>query len=211
MNLELRNQKESQLKPRRGFTLIELIVSIAIFITITSVVMVSQRRFGGQILISNLAYDIALGIHQAQVYGISVKAISTGEFTKSYGIHFQNSKYYILFVDTDDDGIYDISDSGSSCIAGGECISFYRIEQGNSITSICATGSPSLCSSDGSVALDVTFKRPEPEPVIRTTVNGGVPSSPGTYSTAYVVVMSPQGLTRKITVLQSGQVSVLNN
>ena len=55
----------------RGFSLAELIVSIAIFLFISSVVMVSQHNFGGKILITNLAYDVALGIRQAQVYGSS--------------------------------------------------------------------------------------------------------------------------------------------
>src|SRR3989344_9636523 len=92
----------------KGFSLIEIVVVMAIFMTISSVVVVSQRRFGGNLLITNLAYDVALTMRQAQVYGISVrkvKAVSDPEgiaqFERSYGIHIGTAGYYILFADAD--------------------------------------------------------------------------------------------------------------
>ncbi|MES2087852.1 MAG: prepilin-type N-terminal cleavage/methylation domain-containing protein [Patescibacteria group bacterium] len=227
MNYELRKQKDKSRKcfprffhnsyflipnsPKKGFSLIELMVSIAIFTLLTSIVMVSQQKFGGQILITNLAYDIALGIREAQVYGISVKTTTGGKFDKSYGIHFKDPNYYVLFVDSSPaNGKYDGPDSGSACMAGGECLSFFRIEKGNAITRLCADNE---CTDSGAgnqiSGLDLLFTRPEPDPMIHPLDNAGAQML-GAFSTAQVTVASPQGLTRTINILKSGQVSVVN-
>ncbi len=189
---------------RRGFTLVELVVSIAIFLIITSVVMVSQHRFGGNILITNLAYDVALGIRQAQVYGISVKQSSTG-FNQSYGIHFESqspgvpANYYILFADLDGSGSYKTgSDTGDGCKSATECVSFFRVEKGNSISGLCVGSNP--CSAVDT--LDIVFHRPDPEPVI--TANGQATL----YPSAVITVSSPQGVTKTVSVLASGQISI---
>lgn len=233
MNYELRNQKGTS-RPRhvffhnscfiipnsnkKGFSLVELMVSIAIFTLLISVIMVSQRRFGGQILISNLAYDIALGVRQAQVYGISVKASSGGSggpfSAKAYGIHFNINKpqNYILFADLDNDGMYDVSDNGNGCNSGGECVSFFRIQQGNTISLVCVRNGAGVndCTPTTISGTDITFKRPEPEPVVKGLDTNGNPNG-AAYSSAAVSILSPQGLARTITILQSGQVTVTNN
>ena len=59
---------------KAGFTLIELLVSIAIFIIITSVAVWNNSQFNSTILLTDLGYEIALSVRQAQVYGITVKA-----------------------------------------------------------------------------------------------------------------------------------------
>ncbi|MBI2475889.1 MAG: GxxExxY protein [Candidatus Taylorbacteria bacterium] len=209
------NFKDTYLKPKRvlnshhspsdshfshrskGFTLVELAVSIAIFLVIMSVITVSQHRFGGNILITNLAYDVALGIRQAQVYGISVKHSSAG-FDKSYGVHFGPPGYFILFVDNNDNKHYEAGgDDGSECLSDTECVSFFKIEKGNSIAGLCA-GNP----CDSVASLDIVFHRPDPEPVI--TANGQAV----TYLSALVTVSSPQGVTKGVKVLGSGQISI---
>ena len=142
----------------RGFSLTELIVSIAIFLLITSIVMVSQYRFGSKILITNLAYDVALGIRQAQVYGSSSRkaagALLGNEFNRKYGVHFGPTDYFILFVDLNDDGVYDSSDNTSTgCVSSSECVSFFKVERGNSISDFCGG---STCKSGGAISgLDI--------------------------------------------------------
>ena len=61
------------LQPIRGFTLIELMVTLAIFTIMTSVIMANYPGFNNKIALEVLAQDIALSIRQAQVYGISVR------------------------------------------------------------------------------------------------------------------------------------------
>ncbi len=63
----------------RGFSLIELIVVTGIFTVITAVVLANNAQFNNSVLLGNAAYDIALSVRQAQVYGLSTQAYS-GEF-----------------------------------------------------------------------------------------------------------------------------------
>src|SRR3989344_8294101 len=75
-----------------GFTLIELLVVTAIIVVVSGVVLANQNRFGGQVLLQNFAYDVALSIRQAQVYGLAVARAGSGgtaTFGTSYGIHFE--------------------------------------------------------------------------------------------------------------------------
>src|SRR3989344_6228445 len=79
-----------------GFTLIELLVVTAIIVIVTSLVLINNNRFGGTVLLQNLAYDMAPSVREAQVYGISVLSFG-GEFDFGYGMHFTaNSQTYVL-------------------------------------------------------------------------------------------------------------------
>jgi prepilin-type N-terminal cleavage/methylation domain-containing protein len=209
-----------------GFTLVELLVSIAIFTIITAVIVTNQSGFGGNILISNLAYDVALSIRQAQVYGISVKGstlscpstdpnVPTSPFYCSYGVHFAaigpGTSYYVLFVDLDGNGKYNAgADNGSSCLANSECLNFFRIERGNSIKKFCTIASRCTDSSVANRidALDLIFKRPEPEPIIRGYKAGLLVSSS---RIATITVASPQNRTKRVSISFVGQISILND
>ena len=59
--------KENNLK--KGFTLVELLVTIVIFVIITGVVLVNSNKFDSSVLLHNFTYDVALTIKQAQTYG----------------------------------------------------------------------------------------------------------------------------------------------
>src|SRR3989344_6847475 len=81
-------------KALRAFTLVELVVVLAIFTLISSVVLANHSRFNGSVLLGSLAYDIALSIREAQVYGLSVKqhtVAGVGQFQIGYGIHFASN------------------------------------------------------------------------------------------------------------------------
>ena len=178
---------------------------MAIFLIITSVVMVSQSRFGGSILITNLAYDVALGIRQAQVYGTSMKQNSANTF-KGYGVYFASTDRFVLFVDLDDNGLYNTNSHDSEGCNPGitECVSVFKIEKGNAITQLCATvGLVNECSIN---RLEILFHRPDPEP----TIAGFVGGTPVFYQAASITVTSPapQSVSKTVNVLASGQISV---
>ncbi len=62
---------KSKKERKKGFTVVELIVVMAIFVVMLSFSMFDYRSLQKKVEASNLAEDIALTLRQAQVYGIS--------------------------------------------------------------------------------------------------------------------------------------------
>lgn len=192
-------------KRARAFTLIEMLVVMGIMVLISGLILMNNSRFGGVVLLQNLAYDIALSIRQAQVYGIAVQRYNTS-FEAGYGMHFQvdsegaGQSAYVLFADalSPENGYYDCPQPGttncelvqSTSIAGG-----YRVSQ------LCITpaGGAERCDI---TTLDVTFKRPEPDAYIRSSDAVGLGES------GEIHVESQRGDTKVISVQANGQISV---
>ena len=188
----------------RGFTLIELLVVVGIITVITSIVLVSNAKYGGAVLLQNLAYDIALSIRQAQVYGISVRSFNASNFSVGYGMHFavSDNTHYELFADADNNGLFsDASENVSP--------SPYEIGRGYKIKSLCATDSGNeSCTFD---TLDIIFKRPEPDARITARNGSGqtcVQNTQECKEEARVVVESPRGQDLSIVIDATGQISV---
>ncbi len=182
----------------KGFTLVELLVTVSILVVITAIILVSQNRFGGQITLTNLAYSLALSIRQAQTYGLAVREVNSGSgnFSAAFGVHFDPAtpSQYIIFADLDGNGRY--TDSS-------ENYSFIRITSGGKISSVCGVlaNATNKCNPDIST-LDIVFKRPNPDALIKSNV------LTDTYGGAKIVLTSPQGDTRYVYVAATGQISV---
>ena len=186
-----------------GFTLIEMMVSIAIIAVITSIVLFNHRQFSDSLDISNLSYDVALSIKQAQTYGINVKGFNTGtsvSFDVAYGMRFDLSEKtsYLSFADkVPRNQKYDV----------GELADTYAISKGNFIESISCGPSPVVCPS-GTAVVDITFHRPDPDASFVFSKSDGTNlSSPGV-SSVDIVLRSPQGLRRAVEIGTAGQVSI---
>ncbi len=195
----------------RGFTLIELVAITAIIALITGLILVSDSAFGGKVLLENLAYDLALSVRQAQVYGISVQRFGTNTFTfnAGYGVHFDtaNASQYLTFADacTPADGIY--TTLGGACPLG-ELVTTTQIERGFRILYLCAPAGSAYNTCTQWSSLDIVFKRPEPDAIISA---GGFscPLTLGTcFDSARIVVMSPRGDKASVIVYLNGQISV---
>ncbi len=188
---------------KRGFSLFELLVSLSIFTILTTVLLIKNSTFKGDILVTNLAYEVALTVREAQTYGINVKAVNTGtqlapilNYNYPYGVHFDYSipTAYVLFSDQNSNGLYALS--------GSEEIKTYSIQQGNKISSICVTDTNNTKSCDAAIGyIDITFKRPDPDAMIKTSLNSVMKS-------AEITLISPKGVTKKVTVERTGQISV---
>jgi len=194
-----------------GFTLIELIVAIAIMVLILAVILVNYKKFDSGIIMTNLAYDIALSIRTAQTYGVSVKSskTSTGNFETPYGIHFDlaTPTTYWLFVDNNDNhdntygnGIFDTSINAESSLA-----TTYNLRGAYYIKSLCYVFGSGNCTACNK--LDITFRRPNPDAIM--SANDGTVSG-SNISAVKIVIGSKQDVNaqKTITVQQTGQISV---
>ncbi|MDE2040945.1 MAG: type II secretion system protein [Patescibacteria group bacterium] len=202
-----------------GFTLVELMVTVAIFVFMTALVLWRYSSFSSGALLTNLAYDIGLSIHQAQTYGLSVRATDVGTaFGSAYGIDFRaqnannfSNNVFTFFADgtgsANWNGLYDCSGNttGSTCSNGDSIISVYNMKLGASIQSICVGDYNSPCNPVSSV--DITFRRPDPAALIYSPQTGSATA----YNVAEITVQSSDGNnTRTVTVNRAGQISVSN-
>lgn len=170
-----------------GFTLVEMLVSISIIGLISTVIMMQYTRFDSQLLLRNMAYELALGVRQAQSLGISVTGGGAGGFTAPYGVHFTVGTNYVLFRDINSNFIYD----------SGEGLTTMTIERGNRVADLCIAAT---CSK---TSLDIVFVRPDPD--AHFAANGSAVAA----SSATVVLKSKDNTyTRTVVVSTTGQVSV---
>ncbi|MEK9171874.1 MAG: prepilin-type N-terminal cleavage/methylation domain-containing protein [Patescibacteria group bacterium] len=196
-----------------GFTLMELLVSIAIVSVILTVIVSNQSTYTDGAALTNLADEISSTISQAQAYGIGVKEFSPGssEFSASFGLTFSllgsgSNIAYLSFADRNGNKVYD---GDWSCPVGGtsECREKVPIVHGNYIDSLCVVfiPGPDICNVG---RVDISFARPSTEAQLLFFNNGGQSFNPADMKGAKIVLRSPGGLARSITVFTTGQVSV---
>ncbi len=194
---------------KKGFTLVELLISFGIVGLVTGIALFNHTEFGDSIRLSNLTYTMALQIREAQVSGSSVRQLGLGgsaNFSAAYGIHFftsgGNNRGYIFFADIDNDGRYDGSESESGCASSPECVAYFSLPQGFAVDEFCAE---TICSTDaGGPTIDelnIIYKRPSPSALIKS-------HQPALYDYGFITLTSPQGRSRTIRVASTGQVSV---
>lgn len=214
----------------RGFSLMELMIVIALFTIITGAALMNHARFGEGILATNLAYDVALSFREAQSYGISVReGAGANVFDTGYGIHFgswsgvesgepDRQTQFVFFADRNNDKRYNGSDITGTCVTVGpsECLKVFRFERGSKIESFCGMVSASGASeckyfglSNNTLSfLGAVFTRPNPDAFIRTNVNNEATER---YRSARITIVSPRGKERRtIEVFQTGQISIRN-
>lgn len=207
---------------KRGFTLIEMLMVLAIMVILTTVVMTSQSGFNQSILLTNSAYDLAIALRQAESYGISSKSFLYGGAANTnvgYGIYVSNmpTGSYTFFADRyggvvsaapdakPGDGLYES--------AQGETVAQYTFTRGVNIARFCGTVTAShtvSCSTDSGIsnaAVHIVFTRPNTDAVLTAQFNGS--TYPLSSATLYLV--SPQGGSRCVTVSNVGEISVSSN
>jgi prepilin-type N-terminal cleavage/methylation domain-containing protein len=195
----------------KGFTIIELIVSIAIFAGMTALVIARYGTFSQSTLLTNMAYDVALLVRTAQTYGLSVKSVQvagTDVFNRSYGLHFDmaQTNKIVFFTDANFNLTYN----------SGEELSTYTLTQGARISQICLGSDASSCTPlDPTNTLDVTYKRPNPNAIVYC-LNGVTPctsisTNPITLPVVLLTLVSSNGTyTQTVYIRRNGQISVGN-
>lgn len=85
----------------KGFSLLELLISIGILVLVLSIVFTNQKSFNSAVLLRSQAYEIALQIRDTQFFAVSVVSDNV-DYRNIYGLHFvENSANYKIFRDDD--------------------------------------------------------------------------------------------------------------
>src|SRR3989338_8159589 len=202
-----------------GFTLVELLVSIAIVSVILTVIVSNQSTYTDGVALTNLADEISSTISQAQAYGIGVREFSpsSSEFSASYGLTFSLlgsgfNKAYLFFGDRNGNKIYD---GDWSCPIGGasECLERIDISRGNYIESLCVLyyTSPIYYVDNCDVGrVDISFAYSSGETqLLFYKTSGNLFNLKELTQTegAKIVLKSPGGLSWSVVVHTNGQVS----
>jgi prepilin-type N-terminal cleavage/methylation domain-containing protein len=194
---------------KRGFTVIELAVVSALFGLMAVVAVMGQSRLDNNLLIDNMAYEIALAIREAQVYGLATRERASGadDFNRLYGIHFEeNSDSFFVYSKPHSSP----GDSGKYDAANSVKVDTYKLGAKMDVRQICAMSiSNEWCDSNTS-RVDIAFIRPNPDARFYFYSDGGGDFSPPgqAISSAKITIESRRGLKRSISVGLTGQINV---
>jgi prepilin-type N-terminal cleavage/methylation domain-containing protein len=210
---------------QRGVTLVELIVVVAIFGLVSSVLFYNYSDFSTNVSVKNLAQEMALSIRKAQTYATSIRTIDSAQGVRTdrysgYGMSFAlgdpeggsvisepSSKSFILFADVPSgggaygNGVYEGAGECGVPAPGTECVEGFGINSADKIVRVCTdTG----CQESGQV--NVLFRRPSPEAEICVVRGGSCQSTKSSF--LKVTIQSPKGLEKVVTVWNTGQIGV---
>ncbi len=180
-----------------GFTLVELMVVVAIMLIITTTILIQSSKSRQGLELLNIAYDVALTVREAQLYGIAVRETSDvasnlfDNFGASYGVYVSTNDPSVIkiFADKDKNNRYTAG-------AGEELKGSLKLKNNYVVKNICSGTS---CPSPAT--LDIQFIRPNPEAII--TFNGS------TVQSAFIEIGSSDSLfTERVNIYQNGQISV---
>ncbi|MDP3988755.1 MAG: type II secretion system protein [bacterium] len=205
---------DSRHRQTAGFTLLELVVSIAIFTILTTVVLINYPLFGDQLGVDLRSQDIALLARQAQVFALGVRGSTFSQapdFERGvFGLYItdQENTAIRFFADRDSRGSagYRLYNDTPDCgLEGSECVEKFALTRGYYISDVCVKpgSSSKICNVS---ELDISYARPLPEARINT--NG---LEQPVYSYADIVIRSPRtGVAKKVVIYSSGQITVQN-
>lgn len=192
------SKKQDVLKENSGFSLIELMVTITIVTLITGMVMAKYSSFNNVVLLKSQAYELALDIREAQIFGVSARGEGS-EFREAYGIFIDTHNapsQYILFQD----------DSLGNELAydqGEQIGQSYTIDPRFEITEICDNNNCNRTKTS------IAFKRPDFDAHIRVANgNGSLSNTDESFVSITLAPINDGFFTQTVSVYQSGQISV---
>jgi hypothetical protein len=222
--------KDCLFNQKSGFTIAELMVVGAIFAVITGIVVFRYGDFNSNILVTNMAYEIALTARQAQVFGLGARGFNesgANTFQFPYGLFINmndgsgdeegETKQFIFFVDRSAEGTSgygrcSANSSGGTCTCGNvedECTEQVKIRQNIKITELRVGDSVNqVCETNPVEQLAITFKRPSPEARI---VNQGTGETDKEFAQIKIETNSSSVDPAYVMIRKTGQISVSKN
>lgn len=164
----------------RGFSILEVLISIAIVGVITGIIVLKYGAFNNLILLKNQAYEIALDLRDIQARALSAMGNNV-QFRDGYGVYFTTAETdeYLLFVDLNDNDLYN----------PGEEIETRRIDSRFRLARLCNGTTCNLST------LSVVFRRPNFDAIMNhgAVAEGRVQISGVTGSSTRTVVVNVAG------------------
>ncbi|PIR70046.1 MAG: hypothetical protein COU46_03575 [Candidatus Niyogibacteria bacterium CG10_big_fil_rev_8_21_14_0_10_42_19] len=175
---------------RAGFTIIELVVVIAIFATISSIILLNYPRVSQEAAINRSAQEIAVAFRRTQSFALGVRSFG-GDFP-GYGVYFSKSlpREYVIFADQNQNGAYD-----------GVLEDKERFKMGGlpQITKLCVdTESAPPGNCEDATYITVFYLRPDPSVVLSSNL--------GTHSDVKIVLETSFGFKRSVVSFVGGQI-----
>ena len=211
----------------RGFTLVEMLVVLAIISVVTVIAVLGQSQFNNSILLSDTTYTVALSIREAQSLGISSRTFSAFNNT-GYGVHFTSgqSASYLIFADTNPAAPG--STLGGLCLGHtapatdpdskpGDClytassdglVQSFKFSRGFTISNVCGhtDATHTKCLGTDFDTVDISFLRPNTE----TSVIGTRAGNTGlTDACIHIKAPIPAPASSNIYVSKAGEIAVL--
>ncbi len=203
-----------------GFTLVEMLVAVAIFAIISSVLLANYPEFRSRAALDNMAHQVALEFREAQVFGISVRGQAIqGQDAQttfnSYGVYVGpvspslggGLPELIVFGDKNNNKIYDSRDS--------ETLTIFRLTSGETISQVCTNVNITNYRSDEGLdcgdgqrlqqPVVVMFTRPSPSAVF---YNEGGSIIPNVQSVTLELSNRAGNYKRAIQIFSTGQIVV---
>lgn len=140
-----------------GFSLIELLITIAIVTIVTGIAITRYASFNSTVLLNSQAYEIATDIRLVQSYAVSASGV-LGNYRAPFGIAFAtNAGSYTLFQDLNND----------AQPSEGETVEVVPIGSSFILSEICRGNDCDLSS------LYILFQRPNFNPFFYSDTGSG--------------------------------------
>lgn len=215
-----------------GFTLIEIMVVLALMMIIFSIVVYQLSKTRKGIYVESTAEEIVLALRKAQSLALAVHSTDplVAKYNNGYGVHFEliggggpvdaGIDSYVIFTDYEafvggkgwDRAYFPGGVSTCSPIFGtSECVEKTMITTGDTITKLekcVSSGGGISCTNTNN--LDITFLRPSLDASFCTATPGSGGCLVGSVMTdlAKITVTSPTGKSKVITVWSTGYISI---
>ncbi len=210
-----------------GFTLVEILVALAIISVIMGVVLTGNASFNKSILLNEAAYGIATSIREAQSLGIANRGMNTNA---GYGFQVSPGESgvsaYDIFSDFfpyqwDENTCYPSQDPNLPSAKPGNCrydaemgelVKHYTLREGFTIAKVCGTHQYYgyiVCSDNSGQnvqEVDIVFSRPNTDAIMTAYAYDGSPLFRLSLTTIYV--RGQDGALRCVTVRDTGQIAV---
>jgi acetone carboxylase gamma subunit len=165
------------MKNLASFSVVDIVIILAVFIGITTLVLFKFPAFNNNVLLTNTAYDVSLSVNEVQSLA---SGGSGGDIDVGFGLYIDvtdDNDSYIIFEDTDGDYLYRPSSD--------KLLETIDLREGHIFKAVCSS---SFCAPPKNARLHIVFNESDIDTSIRFTR----PSIPTPYKEVEIFISSTQ-------------------